>query len=280
LGEIDLNGKLLAGRSVHVVPEAREVGLVFQEYVLFPHMTALANVAFGLKGADRRKRAIAALKDIGLGGLEQRYPHQLSGGQQQRVALARALARRPRAMLLDEPFASIDGVLRRRLREELRRILKASGAPTVMVTHDPEEALAIGDRIAIMKAGAIIETNSPQSLFQSPKTPEGASVFAGSQCVEGWCDQGVLRTAFGEASLVPCGVQKAIVVVLPGGVRLVQRDGAAAKVTSARFAGPGWAIEIAAETGERLWAPSPTPLQLATGCVAEFDPSRVKVFSA
>ena len=200
-GTIELDGILLSGEEIEVPTERRPTGFVFQDYVLFPHLSAVENVGFGLASlpsAARRARAIEEMKATNLQCLENRFPHELSGGEQQRVALARALVRRPRAMLLDEPFASVDSVLRRRLREDIRRRLKEYGAATILVTHDPEEALALGDRIAIMKLGKILETASPEDLYKAPSTPEGASLFAGAQAFEGACRGGVVRTSFGD----------------------------------------------------------------------------------
>lgn len=159
------------------------VAMVFQDFLLFPHMTAAQNVAFGLTGpkAERARRAAAELDMVGLGDYARRFPHELSGGQQQRVALARAFARDPALILLDEPFASIDAALRRRLRASLRGLLKARRATAIVVTHDPEEALDLADRIAIMGEGRILEEGTPRDLYEAPRTLEAASIFPGAQ---------------------------------------------------------------------------------------------------
>lgn len=279
-GSIELDGARLSGGGIDIPPDKRPVGLVFQEYVLFPHMTALENVAFGLEGRDRRKRAREELDAVGLEGLERRYPHQMSGGQQQRVALARALARRPQAMLLDEPFASIDGALRRRLREELRRLLKESGVATLLVTHDPEEALALGDRIAIMKDGRVIETAPPQSLFEDPKTPEGASLFAGSQRLECRRENGVVHTGFGNVRDGSSGDDAVILIILPGGVRIEPTPDGTATVVAVRFAGPGWLVDLAAASGQQVRAWAASPLEPGGRYSVSFDPALTKIFPA
>lgn len=243
-GAIDLDGEPL-GRTP---PERRPVGMVFQDYVLFPHMTVEKNVAFGLTGVKNVKAAIAEqLRALHIGDLAARYPHELSGGQQQRVALARALVREPKALLLDEPFASIDAVLRRTLREDLRRILKERSVAVVLVTHDPEEALALGDRIALMRSGRIVEHATPEELFHRPQTPDGAQIFPGSQMVEGAIRNGRLVTPVGDFDAGGLADGPGVAVIREGALS-AQRDSSGAwTVVDCRFAGPGWAWYLAAE---------------------------------
>ncbi len=181
-------------------PEARPTCLVFQQHALFPHLTVRDNVTFGLAGVPsevRDRRVAALLSAAGLEGLEGRYPHTLSGGQQQRVALVRALAPAPAVMLMDEPFASVDVLLARRLREESRLLLKESGATTLLVTHDPEDALALADRIAVIVAGRIVQVGTPAELWAAPGHPFIAEVFAGRQLLDASWDGVVASTAFG-----------------------------------------------------------------------------------
>ena len=244
-GEVELGGDVLAGPGVQTPPERRPIGFVFQDYALFPHMTVAKNVAFGLSGApDRKARVAAELEALRLGALAHRYPHELSGGQQQRAALARALARRPKALLMDEPFASIDVALRRRLREDLRRILKEQDVAVILVTHDPEEALALGDRICFMRAGRIVETAAPQDLFNAPQTPEGAGVFPACQTLAGVIEGGFLRTAAGAfpAEGLPDG--PGVAVLRDGALTAVRDDDGAFRVADARFAGPDWIVVL------------------------------------
>ena len=219
-GEIVLGGEVLADAHHCPPPEARPVGLVFQDGALFPHMTLAANVAFGLPKA-RRSEAESWLARVGLAGMGARYPHELSGGQQQRAALARAMAPEPHVLLMDEPFASVDIVLRRRLRRECRMLLREAGATVVLVTHDPAEALDIGDHIAVMEAGRIVQFGTPHELYEAPATAAVGAIFGGAQVIAGAGREEGLDTAFG---LWPIG---ALVGELPdaaGFDLLVQAD--------------------------------------------------------
>ncbi|UBF25180.1 ABC transporter ATP-binding protein [Kovacikia minuta CCNUW1] len=179
VGTIEVAGQRVAGAGSWVPPERRDIGMVFQDYALFPHLTVADNVAFGLRSQTRKpsarlqsapirhltKETIAL---VGLEGLENRYPHELSGGQQQRVALARALAPRPAIVLLDEPLSNLDVQVRQRLRQEIRTILKATGTTGIFVTHDQEEALSISDWVAVMRHGQIEQLDTAEAVYQKP----------------------------------------------------------------------------------------------------------------
>ncbi|HPK31936.1 MAG TPA: ABC transporter ATP-binding protein [Ottowia sp.] len=172
-GEIRLAGQLVGSPGVQVPPERRRIGMVFQDYALFPHLDVAHNVGFGLKqlpAAERAARVREVLALVDLAGSERRYPHELSGGQQQRVALARALAPRPALMLLDEPFSNLDVDLRERLAHELRGILKSAGATALFVTHDQLEAFAIGDVIGVMHQGRLHQWDDAYALYHRPAT--------------------------------------------------------------------------------------------------------------
>ncbi len=195
-GSIALGDELLAEPGYNPPPEARPVGLVFQDGALFPHMTLAANVAFGLPRA-RRGEAEAWLAKVGLAGMGARYPHELSGGQQQRAALARAMAPEPRVLLMDEPFASVDIVLRRSLRRDCRILLREAGSTVILVTHDPAEALDIADRIAVMEAGRIVQFGTPPELHGSPATAAVGAIFSGAQVIAGTRAEEGLDTPFG-----------------------------------------------------------------------------------
>ena len=172
-GAIVVAGETMSSPRNMVAPEARQIGMLFQDYALFPHLNVAANVGFGLHGhpsRERENRVDEVLALVGLSDTRRRFPHELSGGQQQRVALARALAPRPRLLLLDEPFSSLDVDLRERLAHEIRSILKLAGTTALMVTHDQLEAFAVGDAIGVMHQGALLQWGSAYTLYHQPET--------------------------------------------------------------------------------------------------------------
>ena len=198
-GTLTLDGEILASVKNSPPPEARPVGLVFQEGALFPHMRVADNIAFGImKDPNHAARVADLLEQVGLPGYEDRYPHTLSGGQQQRIAVARALAPKPPILLMDEPFANIDIAMRRRLREDIRLILRARNTITIIVTHDPEEAMEIGDKIAIMDQGRIIQAGRPVDIYNAPKSLAVARMTSDGACVKAQISGGKLITQWGE----------------------------------------------------------------------------------
>lgn len=199
-GRILMDGKPVADTGVDIPPEDRSVGLVFQDYALFPHLSVLGNVSFGLNhlGArERSARAREALEQVGMADYGGAFPHRLSGGQQQRVALARALAPKPRVMLLDEPFSGLDSQLRHQVRDQTLHVLKLSGAATLMVTHDPEEAMFMADRVALMRAGRLVQLGPPTDLYHAPKDAFVASFFGEVNRLECQIHAGRVETPFG-----------------------------------------------------------------------------------
>ena len=278
-GEIFLNGETLANSSHNPAPENRPVGLVFQEGALFPHMSIAQNIGFGLNGDAEPALVIEKwLGRIGLDGLQHRYPHMLSGGQQQRVALARAMAPEPEVLLMDEPFANIDVVLRRSLRNETRHILKERAATTILVTHDPQEAMEIGDRIAVMDKGHIVQMGSADDLFDNPVTLSVGLMFGDSQAVGAHKTDHGIKTAFGiwPVSCLTNG--------WPDGsnIKLLVRP-AALKVTAnptgmpiidMRRAGKARRLTIASETEELITVDISTSESLHIGEKVSIEPDR------
>jgi iron(III) transport system ATP-binding protein len=205
-GRILIAGEVVADGSSFRAPEKRRVGLVFQDHALFPHLTVAANVAFGLNRwarADRRARVAEVLELVRLGHLAQRYPHELSGGEQQRVALARALAPRPAVVLLDEPFSSLDENLRAQVRAELVGVLRETGTTALFVTHDQTEALSIGDRVAVMRAGEIEQADTPHRVFEQPATRFVATFMGDADFLRAHVHNALLTCEIGAVSTVP-----------------------------------------------------------------------------
>lgn len=187
-GTIEIAGRTVAAQKCWIPPEQRCIGMVFQDYALFPHLTVAENVAFGLRSAGRvegknRGNAQRLIDLVGLTGLEKRYPYELSGGQQQRVALARALAPQPKLVLLDEPLSNLDVQVRLRLREEVREILQATATSGIFVTHDQQEALAIADQVAVMRQGQIEQLGTPEEIYTHPATRFVAEFVTGANFI-------------------------------------------------------------------------------------------------
>ncbi|OGO16524.1 MAG: hypothetical protein A2Z02_07490 [Chloroflexi bacterium RBG_16_48_7] len=197
-GTIEVGGRTVSSPGVFIPPESRRVGIVFQDYALFPHMDVSRNIAFGLpKHVDCKKRVEEMLSLVSLKGLERRMPYELSGGEQQRVALARALAPDPKVLLLDEPFSNLDADLRIRIRAEVKDILTCAGATVVFVTHDQQEALFMGDLVGVMNAGRVEQVDTPQAIFQKPATPFVAKFIGMADFITGRVQNGMVVTEIG-----------------------------------------------------------------------------------
>ncbi|WP_439593470.1 ABC transporter ATP-binding protein [Microbacterium sp.] len=246
-GTIDIDGVRVSGGATPVPPEARGVGLVFQEGVLFPHLDVGANVAYGLRGATRRADAERMLGLLGIAGLARRMPHELSGGEQQRAALARTLAPRPSLVLLDEPFAHLDAPLREHVRDEMLRAIADTGTSALLVTHDQAEALAIADRVIVMNRGRIHQDATPEDVYRHPVDRFTASFVGRAVLVEAQVtERGTARSRLGELSVdsaAPAGDRLA--VLRPESIAVVtDGTGIAGRVVRSSFRGADRLLRI------------------------------------
>ena len=281
-GEVALGDEVLADAQRNPPPEARPVGLVFQDGALFPHMTLAANVAFGLPKA-RRAEADSWLAKVGLAGMGARYPHELSGGQQQRAALARAMAPEPQVLLMDEPFASVDIVLRRKLRRECRILLREAGVTVVLVTHDPAEALDIADRIAVMESGRIIQFGTPHELHHAPATASVGAIFSGAQIISGTRGAEGLDTPFGLwplASLIGALPDAPAFDLLVQADRLVPvADGRGCSVRDVHPMGARSRVLLQGADGAAITVETAQPIDLHKTYSVLPDPESVRAFA-
>ena len=260
-GEILVDGKLVCDTVFRVPPERREIGLMFQDFALFPHLSVAGNIAFGLKSGSRearRARVVELLDRVHLSDHVDSYPHQLSGGEQQRVALARALAPRPRIMLMDEPFSGLDNRLRDGIRDETLSVLKEEDTAVLLVTHEPEEAMRMADEIALMRDGRIVQRGAPYNVYTRPIDRAAVAFFSDANVLRAEVNGALAQTPFGRflAPGVPDGTQVDI-VFRPQHVRLdfdrggtgplpTPTDGVAARgvVERARFMGHESLVEF------------------------------------
>ena len=265
-GEVWLANRCVAGKQSWVPPEDRQVGLVFQDYALFPHLNVGDNIAFALHHrprAQRRRLVDELLELVGLEGLARRYPHQISGGQQQRVALARALAADPAVVLLDEPFSNLDTALRSNTREEVRAILKAAGTTALLVTHDQEEALSLADTVAVMFAGALVQVDSPRAVYLRPASRAVATFVGAASFVPGEAHGDVVHCVLGNLPLaVPAG-GPVEVLLRPEAIRLQADAQGNARVSAVRFFGSYQRIQLRLADGTQLAAQLPAQHALA-----------------
>jgi iron(III) transport system ATP-binding protein len=287
-GRILLDGQEVAGPDNFVPPEKRGIGLMFQDFALFPHLSLLDNVAFGLKSLTRseaKREARAALERVGLAHYASEYPHILSGGEQQRVALARAIAPRPSVLLMDEPFSGLDSRLREQMREETLAILHETRATAIVVTHDAEEAMRMGDRVALMRQGRIVQTGKALDLYRAPKDILTARTFSDLNELAARIEGGNAATPLGRfaANGVPDGAD-AIVCVRQRGVRLRGAgQGVPGRVLDARFLGDVALVEVAVQGLDaplfaRIAESDVPPQGTEVGVVIE--PGAVLVFAA
>ncbi|MEF9601252.1 ABC transporter ATP-binding protein [Paracoccus sp. PXZ] len=251
-GRIQIGGRAMCDSGAFLPPERRPVGLVFQDFALFPHLDVAANVGFGLQGPapEKRDRVGALLERVGLSSHAAKYPHELSGGEQQRVALIRALAPRPCLMLMDEPFSSLDHRLRDGVRDATLDLLRESETTVLMVTHDPEEAMLMGHRIAVMRKGRLIQEGRPDELYNRPADRGVAAFFSDLNIVAGRVSGGRVQTSLG-AFPAP-GLAEgspAEVVIRPQHLVPTEAGGTPARVERARYLGRESLIETRLEPG-------------------------------
>ena len=256
-GRVGIAGRVLSDAAKMVPPPERGIGFLFQDIALFPHLTVAQNIAYGMTRAQKAGdagRVAALLERVHMRHLAHSYPHMLSGGEQQRAALVRALAPRPRVVLLDEPFSSLDASLRAGLREETVRILKDAGVTVLMVTHDPEEALISADRIVLMRDGAMVQAGTPDELYAAPVDAFTAAFFGAVNRVPGTVAGAEIRTRIGALANPGFGDGEPVeVMIRPDGLRLAPgggRAGAELHVCSVHFAGASSVIRLSERFGD------------------------------
>ena len=253
-GEVAVGGVEVAGPGLHVPPERRRVGMVFQDYALFPHMSVASNVAYGIANTDGVKRVRARVSEVlelvGLSGTEKRLPNELSGGQQQRVALARALAPRPAVILLDEPFSNLDASLRQRVRREVKAILEEARATALFVTHDQEEALSLSDLVAVMRDGRVVQVASPPELYRIPSDPWVAGFLGDADFIPAKASRGQVETIAGTFTTPHEG--RVLVMFRPERVLLAAQQDGEAMVVSREFFGHDQLVTVSLGDGTRI----------------------------
>jgi iron(III) transport system ATP-binding protein len=287
-GRVLIDGIEMAGPSRFVPPERRNVGLMFQDFALFPHLSIIDNVAFGLrsiKRSDALREARNALRRVGLADYESSYPHRLSGGEQQRVALARAIVPRPQVMLMDEPFSGLDQRLRDSVRAETLAVLKETRATAVLVTHDPTEALGLADRILLMRQGRLIQTGRPRDLYDHPVDAEAARFFNDYNEMLAVVKRGVADTPVGSfaAPGQPQGTS-VLVMIRPQAFSLAPDGiGPEAFVLDARFLGDSVQLSVlfkGIEEPVSVRSPAATAPDAGKSAAFIVDPKQVLLFTA
>jgi iron(III) transport system ATP-binding protein len=283
-GRILMDGQPVLDDHLFLPPERRSVGLMFQDFALFPHLTVAQNVGFGLRGqkADMARRVDLLLERVNLTGFGPKRPHELSGGEQQRVALARALAPSPRVMLMDEPFSGLDNRLRDGIRDDTLEVLKSEGTAILLVTHEPDEAMRMGDEIALMRAGRIVQRGAPYNVYNAPSDKEAAAFFSDINVIRGVSRGALTQTPFG-AFLTPGHPDgsEVDIVIRPQHLKIdfdrggrgpnpTPQDGSAARgtVIRSRFLGRESLVEFSVDDGPlRLTASVPNVFLPKPGAV-------------
>ena len=271
-GRITIAGRTVADArdGAHVEPEARGVGIVFQDYALFPHLTVGENVAFGLprSGRSARGERVGQILDlVGLAELTDRYPHELSGGQQQRVAVARALAPAPAVILLDEPFSNLDADLRAQMRDEVEKILRSTGTTAIFVTHDQEEAFTIADQVGVLDCGRLEQLGPPEAIYHHPATPFVAEFVGAADFLPGIVtSQGIVTEigVFGNVEAREPG-EKVRVMIRPDDVTFVPDPQGEAMILRRSFRGSENLYSLGLPSGHRVHSSQPSSTAFATG---------------
>ena len=265
-GRIEVDGRLVAGPRAWVPPERRNVGIVFQDYALFPHRTVAQNVGYGVARRRRGGRVRELLELVGLGGYERRYPHELSGGQQQRVALARALAPEPGTVLLDEPWSNIDPLRRQAMREELAAILRRAGVSVLLVTHDREEAFSVSDRIALMQDGAVVQAGTAEDVYLRPANRWTAEFAGAANFVRGRLAGDQVETPVGSFAVTPNGHGEAVdVLIRPERLELLPDSCGSGEVVDRQFRGHDVFYRVRLPDGTVLVSQRPSTEIVALG---------------
>ena len=289
-GSIELSGKSIATSEQSVAPEHRNIGMVFQDYALFPHLTIAQNVAFGLQKTSRKRFAPAQIQAltqesidrVGLSGLELRYPHELSGGQQQRVALARALAPQPAMILLDEPLSNLDIQVRLRLRQEIRSILKNARTSAIFVTHDQEEALSMCDRIAVMNKGYLEQLGTPESIYQTPISRFVADFVTQANFIEATFRSGFWQTELGEFEAIgtlanPDKKSQSTLMIRQEDVKIKVDDRSRIVIRDRQFLGREYCYELVLPSGQIILATCPIgeKYEVGSGVTIEVETTKI-----
>lgn len=280
-GSIEIAGRKVASNDCWIPPEQRRLGMVFQDYALFPHLTVAENVAFGLKKQEK-EAAKRLIELVGLTGLEKRYPYQLSGGQQQRVALARALAPQPPLVLLDEPLSNLDVQVRLRLREEIRDILKATGTSAVFVTHDQEEALAIADLVAVMSKGKLEQIGTPQEVYTQPSSRFVAEFVTGANFIPAERQGQLWATEVGYFAAADAGENEVELMIREEDLLIEPTESeAVAVVHNRRFLGREYRYCLLTPSGKELHARTAISQVFPVGAKVKLNvASTIKIFPA